>query len=141
MTIGVGSPRDSRIPGSRLVELPGRDAVMWMGDADVVADEIQAFLTGDREAPAPDRILATVLFTDVVDSTARAAMDDRAWRALREAHDRLVRDEVAGARGRVIKSMCDGYLATFDGPARAIASAEAIVSASRGRPRSSSPRR
>jgi class 3 adenylate cyclase len=122
----------AKIPGSRLVELPGRDALMWMGDADVVADEIQAFLTGDREAPAPDRILATVLFTDVVDSTARSAtMGDRAWRALREAHDRLVRDEVAGARGRVIKSMGDGYLATFDGPARGIAAAEAIVAASR----------
>jgi class 3 adenylate cyclase len=122
----------SRIPGAGLVELPGRDALMWMGEADAVADEIQAFLTGDREAPAPDRILATVLFTDVVDSTARsAAIGDRSWRALREAHDRLVRDEVSGARGRVIKSMGDGYLATFDGPARAIASAEAIVSASR----------
>jgi class 3 adenylate cyclase len=106
-----------RIPGARLVELPGRDALMWMGDADIVADEIQAFVAGDREAPAPDRIIATVLFTDIVDSTARsAAMGDRSWRALREAHDRLVRDEVAGARGRVIKSMGDGYLATFDRP-------------------------
>jgi class 3 adenylate cyclase len=91
---------DSGIPGSRLVELPGGDALMWMGEADAVADEIRAFLTGDREAPGPDRILATVLFTDVVDSTARsAAMGDRAWRALREAHVRpsAMRSRARGA--------------------------------------------
>jgi class 3 adenylate cyclase len=117
-----------RIPNARLVELPGRDALPWIGEVDAVLDEIEIFLTGERHAPEPDRVLATVLFTDVVDSTAlAAAMGDRAWREVHAAHDRIVREEIGHAKGREIKTMGDGFLATFDGPARAISCAVAIA--------------
>jgi class 3 adenylate cyclase len=121
-----------RIPGAKLVELPGRDALPWIGEADAVLDEIEIFLTGERRAPEPDRRVTTVLFTDVVDSTATAAsMGHQAWREVQAAHDRIVRDELDRARGREVKTMGDGFLATFDGPARAIACAVALAERTR----------
>jgi class 3 adenylate cyclase len=108
------------IAGAKLVELRGRDHVPF-ADPDQILDEVEEFLTGHRTARAPDRMLATVMFTDIVDSTARAAaLGDRDWRALVERHDELMRREIADHRGRPIKTLGDGFLATFDGPARAI---------------------
>ena len=121
------------IPGARYVELPGDDHFWWFGDSERLIEEIEEFLTGSRHSHVTERVLATVLFTDIVGSTERAAtVGDRAWRELLERHDALVRREVVGARGRVIKSMGDGYLATFEGPARAIESARAIIDGSKG---------
>ena len=118
-----------RIPGARMVELSGSDHAMWTEDSDVIVGEIEQLLTGSRGAPEPDRVLATVLFSDIVDSTRRAAdAGDTAWRRLLEQHDDLVREEVAKGGGRVVKSLGDGVLAVFTGPARAIACAEALVS-------------
>jgi class 3 adenylate cyclase len=109
------------IQGARFVELDGIDHVPWAGDADSVVDEVQEFLTGERRAVEPDRILATVMFTDIVGSTERAAnLGDRRWRDLLESHQAAVRRELDRYRGREIKSTGDGILATFDGPARAI---------------------
>jgi class 3 adenylate cyclase len=121
-----------RIPDAKLVELPGVDALPWIGEADAVLEQIELFLTGERRAPVPDRALATVLFTDVVDSTAQSAtMGDRRWREVLEQHDRIVRAEIGRGRGREVKTMGDGFLATFDGPARAIECAKAIAQAVR----------
>ena len=114
------------IPNARYVELPG-DGPVWVGEEDDVADEIQHFLTGLRRPVVSDRVLATVLFTDIVGSTERAAeLGDGAWRSLLERHDALVREEVERHRGRFVKSLGDGALAVFDGPSRAISSALAI---------------
>jgi class 3 adenylate cyclase len=118
-----------RIPGARMVELSGSDHAIWTEDADVIVGEIEQLLTGSRATPEPDRVLATVLFTDIVDSTRNAAeVGDAAWRRLLEQHDELVREEVAKAGGRVVKSLGDGVLAVFTGPARAIACAQALLS-------------
>src|SRR5215831_7720118 len=111
----------SRIPGARFVELPGEDHLPWVGDQDAVLDEVEEFLTGVRRGPDPDRILATVLFTDVVGSTERASeLGDRDWRELLGQHHALVRRELERWRGREVDTAGDGFLATFDGPARAI---------------------
>jgi class 3 adenylate cyclase len=116
------------IPDSKYVELPGVDHLIWSGDASRIADEIEEFLTGSRPEVEPDRVLATVLFTDIVDSTKRASdLGDQAWRALLERHDTLIRREIARFRGREIKTMGDGFLITFDGPARAVRCGEAIT--------------
>jgi class 3 adenylate cyclase len=118
-----------RIPGARMVELSGSDHAIWTEDADVIVGEIQQLLTGSRAAPEPDRVLATVLFTDIADSTRNAAeLGDATWRRLLEQHDELAREEVAKAGGRVVKSLGDGVLAVFTGPARAISCAQALVS-------------
>jgi class 3 adenylate cyclase len=110
-----------QIPGARYVELPGDDHLVWTGDTDTLLDEVEGFLTGVRRGPGPDRLLATVLFTDIVGSTERVAkLGDRRWRQLLEEHHRLVRRELERFRGREIDSAGDGFLATFDGPARAI---------------------
>jgi len=120
------------IDGARHVELPGEDHLWWVGDADALLDEIEEFITGSRGGRDHDRALMTLLFTDVVDSTARAAeLGDRRWRDLSDAHDRLVRDQLARFRGREVKALGDGFLATFDGPARAIRCACAIRDRSR----------
>lgn len=111
----------SRIPAARLVELPGDDHYMWSDDAESLLQEIEEFLTGVRRGPDPDRMLATVLFTDIVDSTATASrLGDRAWRGLLDRHNEMVRTELDRWRGREIDTAGDGFLATFDGPARAI---------------------
>jgi class 3 adenylate cyclase len=122
----------SRIPGARLVELPGEDHLPWVGDQDAVLDEVEEFLTGVRRGPDPDRVLATVLFTDIVGSTERAArLGDRAWQDLLELHHALVRKELARFRGREVDTAGDGFLATFDGPARAVRCALSVRDAVR----------
>jgi class 3 adenylate cyclase len=118
------------IPGARYVELPGADHVMYADLADLALAEIREFLTGVREAPEPDRVLATVLFTDLVGSTERAAeLGDRRWRELLETHHAAVRRELERFGGREVDTAGDGFLAAFDGPARAIRCACAVVDA------------
>jgi len=115
------------IPGARLVVLPGMDHIPFYGDADGYAEEIEVFLTGARQAPVSDRILTTVMFTDIVGSTERAAqLGDARWRELLGRHDELMRAELERHRGREVKTMGDGFLATFDGPARGIRCARAV---------------
>jgi class 3 adenylate cyclase len=115
------------IPGARLWQQPG-EHLIGTGDVDALADEVEEFLTGVRPAPEPDRVLATVLFTDLVGSTRLAAeLGDRAWRERLDHHDELCRHEVERHRGRYVKATGDGLLATFDGPARAIRCALTIV--------------
>ncbi len=119
-----------RIPGAKYVELPGDDHFASAGDADAILDEIQEFLTGVRPAPEPDRVLATVLFTDIVGSTQRAVeLGDRRWRDLLDSYYGLARKELDRFRGREIKTTGDGFLATFDGPARGIRCACAVSEA------------
>lgn len=121
------------IEGARLVELPGDDHLFFAGDADAILDEIAEFVTGSRDSGEEvDRVLATVLFTDIVDSTSRAAdAGDRAWRDLLDRHDAMVRRQIERFRGRAIKSTGDGFLALFDGPARAVRCAGAITAGAR----------
>jgi class 3 adenylate cyclase/pimeloyl-ACP methyl ester carboxylesterase len=114
------------VPGAQLVEVSGRDYLTFV-DSGPILDAIEEFLTGQRTAPQPDRVLATVLFTDLVASTSQAAeMGDRRWRNLLATHDALVRTQLDRFRGREIKTTGDGVLATFDGPGRAIQCACAI---------------
>jgi class 3 adenylate cyclase len=130
MPVEAGRMLAAGIQGAKLVELPGRDHAFWFGDWRSVADEIEGFLTGTVPAAVPDRVLATVLFTDVVGSTERAAdLGDRAWRELLERHDELARELVSAEGGRIVKHMGDGLLATFDGPARAVRAAESLLRA------------
>jgi class 3 adenylate cyclase len=128
-TVSVEGGRElaAGIPDARLVEFPGTDHIPFLDAGDLILSEIEEFVTGARSAPALDRVLATVLFTDIVDSTARAErLGDRAWRDLLDAHDKAVRQELTRFRGNEVKSLGDGFLATFDGPARAIHCAGAI---------------
>lgn len=116
-----------RIPGASFVELEGIDHIPFLGDADRIVAEVEEFVTGSRPAPEPDRFLATVLFTDIVGSTrTAAALGDRKWHQLLDEHHRLVREELGRYRGKEIDTAGDGFLATFDGPGRAIACARAI---------------
>jgi class 3 adenylate cyclase len=109
------------IPDARFVELEGEDHQFFVGDTEPMLDEIELFLTGAAASAEPDRMLASVLFTDIVGSTdMAAALGDRRWREVLDRHDALTQEEVARFRGRVIKTTGDGALATFDGPARAI---------------------
>jgi class 3 adenylate cyclase len=115
------------ISNARMVEFPGSDGYPWAGDADALLDEIEEFVTGQRRPPVVHRTLATVLFTDIVDSTERAAqLGDQRWRGLLEAHDRATRSVVEQHRGRVVKSLGDGMLAVFDAPTRAVRAACAV---------------
>jgi class 3 adenylate cyclase len=118
----------NNVEGARFVELEGTDHAYFTQDSDAILDQTERFLTGKTGAARPDRVLATVLFTDMVESTARAAAlgDDR-WRQLLERHDALLRARVESAGGRVVKSMGDGALAKFDGPARAIRCAQGVL--------------
>jgi class 3 adenylate cyclase len=119
------------IPGAKYFELPGADDLYWVGDTDPMLDEIEEFLTGVRPGPRADRMLATVLFTDIVGSTRRLAdVGERHWRDLLDHHDAVVREQLERFRGREIKMTGDGVLATFDGPARAVLCACAIRDAS-----------
>ena len=115
------------IPDAKLAELPGDDHFPFVGDVDSILDEVEEFLTGSRRAREPDRVLATVLFTDIVGSTELAAeLGDRRWTELLVEHHRLVRAELDRHRGKVIRIEGDGTLSTFDGPARAVNCATAI---------------
>jgi pimeloyl-ACP methyl ester carboxylesterase/class 3 adenylate cyclase len=126
-----------QIPDSRLVELAGDDHLPWVGDSEGVIREIQNFLTGIWEAggwaePEPERVVSTVLFTDIVDSTAHAArLGDHAWRELLQAHHAVVRKHLARFRGQELDTAGDGFFASFDGPARAIRCAAALTEALR----------
>jgi class 3 adenylate cyclase len=122
----------AHIPGAKLVELAGEDHLMYVGDSDAVLGEVEEFLTGTRHAPETDRVLATVLFTDIVGSTERAAaVGDKKWRDLLDDHDQATRRQLERFRGREIKTTGDGFAATFDGPGRAIQCACAIRDAVR----------
>ncbi len=121
------------IPGSRLVELAGADHAPWVGDIDLIVDEVEEFLTGARHAAESDRILATVLFTDIVGSTARAvALGDRKWRDLLGEYLAFGRRELVRFRGNEVDTSGDGFFATFDGPARGIRCAMAMADGARG---------
>ena len=110
------------------MELPGRDHLMWAGDADAILDEIEAFLTGVRRGPDPNRVLVTLLFTDVVGSTDLAArLGDERWKDVLERHHGLLAAAVERFRGREVDRAGDGILATFDGPARAVRCATEAV--------------
>ncbi len=131
VNIGNGRWLADHLPDARLVELPGEDHTPWYQDADITIGEVQQFLTGTRGSVEPERALATVLFTDIVDSTRTAAeLGDERWRQLLERHHRTVREALGGFGGREVKSIGDGFMAAFDGPARAIRCAQAIVAAS-----------
>jgi class 3 adenylate cyclase len=124
--IGAARTLAATIPGARLVELPGSDHVP-IADPDPIIDHVEEFLTGQRSEREPDRMLATVMFTDIVESTAKAAaLGDRLWRDLIARHDKLVHREIERHRGRPVKTLGDGVLATFDGPARAIRCATSV---------------
>jgi class 3 adenylate cyclase len=119
------------IPGSKLIELPGDDHY-WVVGNDDIAEEVEAFLTGERPRPRTDRVLTTVLFTDIVGSTERAsALGDHEWKLLLERHDAILRREIEMLDGREIDTAGDGFFATFDGPARAVRCALAIGGAVR----------
>ena len=121
-----------QIRDAKYVELEGIDHAIFAGDIDTLVDEVEEFVTGARRTVEVDRVLATVMFTDIVDSTQRAsAMGDKAWRALLDAQNDVLRRELARSRGREIKTLGDGMLATFDGPARAIRCARTMTEAVR----------
>jgi pimeloyl-ACP methyl ester carboxylesterase len=127
--IDIGGSRymAERISGAKLVELPGADHLPWLSDSDAVLAEVEEFLTGVRPSLESDRVLATVLFTDIVGATEKAAeLGDRRWHDLLDSHNALVRRELARFRGREVDTVGDGFLATFDGPARAVRCARAI---------------
>jgi class 3 adenylate cyclase len=116
----------SRIPGARLLELPAA-GLTYLAEGDIT-DELEEFVTGERPNRVADRVLATVLFTDIVSSTEHAArLGDRDWKVLLNRYDELVRHQLVRFRGRFVKATGDGTLATFDGPARAIECARAIA--------------
>ena len=119
--IGHGKYLAHHIAGATFVELEGEDHLWWVGDSAAIVSEVEEFLTGERGAVEPDRVLATVLFTDIVDSTKRAAeIGDRRWRELLDNHNKILERLIVRFRGQVIKTTGDGIMATFDGPARAL---------------------
>jgi class 3 adenylate cyclase len=127
ITPAMGRYVADHIPGAKYVELPGRNLYHFVEPWRESFQELAAFLTGRQAEVADDRALATVLFTDIVDSTRRAAeIGDRDWRALLDAHDAVVRAQLTRFRGREVSTAGDGFLATFDGPQRAIRCAMAI---------------
>ena len=127
ITVEQGRYLADRIAGASFVAVPGADYAFAVGDVDVVIDEVETFLTGAHHAYATDRVLATVLLTDIVDSTGRAVeLGDARWRELLEAHDQLARSEVARFGGAIAEFTGDGMLASFDGPARAVRCAFAL---------------
>jgi class 3 adenylate cyclase len=132
VAVEAGRYQAAHIPGATYVELPGRDHIVWVGDGDAAIDAVERFLTGSVAAVEPDRVLATVMFTDIVESTRRAGdLGDREWSQLLDRHRALARREFARFRGREVQSTGDGFLVTFDGPARAIRCAEAVRNAVR----------
>jgi class 3 adenylate cyclase len=131
----IDAARDlaTRIDGARFVEIPGDVHIFFRGpEAELIATEVEEFVTGFRPLPGVERSLATVMFTDMVDSTQRAAeLGDRAWRDVVERHHRIVRDLLVRSRGNEMDTAGDGFFATFDGPARAVRCALAAVDAVR----------
>jgi len=130
--VEMGRYLADHIPGAKMIELPGEDHVPWYGDTDRFVDEIQEFLTGARRVAEPNRVLATVMFSDIVGSTQRAAeVGDRRWREVLDRYFELALRQIERFGGRQVKTIGDGILATFDGPARAIRSATSIASSVR----------
>ncbi|MFL5906256.1 MAG: adenylate/guanylate cyclase domain-containing protein [Solirubrobacterales bacterium] len=128
----AGEDLAAHIPDARYVELEGDDHLPWAGDTEEVIGEVEEFLTGARSVAEPERVLATVMFTDIVGSTERAGeLGDARWRELLGAHNEAIRRELARFRGNEVKTLGDGSLATFDGPARAIRCGQAIAEAAR----------
>lgn len=116
------------VAGATYVELGGQDSLFWIGETEELLSLIEEFVTGSSSAPKPDRVLATVLFSDIVESTSQAsAMGDHAWRDRLDAHDAMVRRQLSRFRGLAVKTTGDGFLASFDGPNRAIQCARAII--------------
>jgi class 3 adenylate cyclase len=130
--IGHGLYLAEHIAGSRFVELPGEDALYWVGDTGPMLDEIEEFITGVRGAAEAERVLTTIVFTDIVGSTERAALlgDDR-WRDLLDNHDRIVRHQLQRFAGHEVNTAGDGFVATFTSPSAALACADEIVDAVR----------
>jgi class 3 adenylate cyclase len=130
--VGHGRHLAEHIAGSRFVELPGADMLYWVGDTGPMLDEIEEFITGVRGGSDAERVLATIVFTDIVGSTERAAAlgDDR-WRDLLDNHDSIVRHELQRFGGREVNTAGDGFVATFTSPSAAIACAGEIVDAVR----------
>ena len=121
VAVGNGRYLAQHIPGAKYVELPGDDHLPWAGDVDAIVDEVEEFLTGVRPSRPVDRVLATILLTDIVSSTEKVReLGDRGWKSLLMKHNEAVRRELLRYRGREVKTTGDGFLATFDGPARAI---------------------
>jgi class 3 adenylate cyclase len=126
--VGVGRYLAEQIPGAKYVELPGDDHLPFVGDTDALLDEVEEFLTGSRQAPEGDVVTATILFTDMVASTEQSArMGHRKWTALTDQHDTMIRATLARYRGHEVKSIGDGFLATFDATTRAVRAAVEIV--------------
>jgi class 3 adenylate cyclase len=122
-----------QIPDARYVELPGADHIVYFAHADAIVEEIEEFLTGSRAGDDPDRVVTTLLFTDIVGSTVRAAaLGDRQWRQLLDTHDGAVRRQLQRFGGREVNTAGDGFFATFDGPAKAIRCAYALLDAVAG---------
>jgi class 3 adenylate cyclase len=118
------------IPGAKLVELRGADHLVFVGDTDALVDEIEEFLTGTRGGSDPDRVIATLVFTDIVGSTRMAAeVGDRRWRDILDEHHDLIRRELERFKGRELRTTGDGFLATFDSPARAVRCGHSMASA------------
>jgi class 3 adenylate cyclase len=127
LEVGHGRYLAEHIPSAKYVELSGKDALYWVGDTRDVLDEIEEFVTGTRGGPGGDRVLATILFTDIVGSTDRAAhLGDEPWRDLLDRHDQRVRTQIGRFRGREVNTAGDGFVAIFDSPSRAIECARAI---------------
>lgn len=134
ISVKLGRDLASQIPGARYIEYPTGDHMYFMGDVEALHGDIEEFITGHRESQEADleRILATVLFTDIVDSTRSAAeKGDQTWRRLLDSHDQLAKQMVEKHRGILVKSTGDGILATFDGPGRGVRCALAFSKASR----------
>jgi class 3 adenylate cyclase len=132
--VGVANARylAEHIRGARLAEFPGEFHFSGIGSDEDILDEIEEFLTGHRSEPNPDRILATMMVTDIVDSTRRAStMGDQRWRQVLDRHDEVLRHEIERFRGREVTTTGDGFLAVFDGPARAVHCAQAAIDATR----------
>jgi class 3 adenylate cyclase len=130
--VALGRFLAEQIPGARYVEVQGVDYFPFVGDADAILDEVEEFITGERASAQRDRVLATVLFTDIVGSTQRAAeLGDRRWRDLLQRHHTSIRRELQRHRGEEVDTAGDGFLATFDGPARAVRCAQSIGDAER----------
>jgi len=127
LLVGGGRYLAEHIPGAKYVELPGRDHFPFLGDADTLLGEVEEFLTGTRRGAESDRVLATVMFTDIVGSTERAvALGDREWRYLLERYYAVVRTQLSVFRGTEVSTAGDGFFASFDGPARAVRCAHAV---------------
>ena len=133
MEVGAGRHLGDNVPGAKYVELRGADQLFFLGDTDALLDEVEEFLTGTHQAPEGDVVTATILFTDIVSSTEQAArLGHRRWTALTDDHDAIVRTTLARYRGREVKTIGDGFLATFDATTRAVRAATEIVAAAKG---------